>query len=106
MVVWPICSWATSFYERPALSDSEYVFKHALTQEVAFNSLLTEQRKLLHERSAAAVERLYSDRPKTISANLPVITSVATTTENQFRFRPRPCGLDKCMQEWHRLWLA
>jgi predicted ATPase len=39
-------------YEQPAAGDIEYTFKHALTQEVAYNSLLGEQRKLLHERAA------------------------------------------------------
>ena len=32
--------------------DVEYIFKHALTQEVAYNSLLIEHRKLLHEQIA------------------------------------------------------
>ena len=35
-------------YEQPAVGDTEYIFKHALTQEVAYNSLLIERRKLLH----------------------------------------------------------
>jgi len=43
-------------YEQPALLDAEYAFKHALTQEVAYDSLLTDRRKLLHERAAAAIE--------------------------------------------------
>ncbi|MBV8055087.1 MAG: hypothetical protein JO071_07595 [Deltaproteobacteria bacterium] len=49
-------------YEQPALSDIEYVFKHALTQEVAYNSLLSERRKLLHERAGAVMEALYASR--------------------------------------------
>jgi tetratricopeptide (TPR) repeat protein len=48
-------------YEQPALADIEYTFKHALTQEVAYNSLLIERRKLLHERAGAAIEALYTD---------------------------------------------
>ena len=46
-------------YEQPASPDPQYVFKHALTQEVAYNSILIERRKLLHERAAAAVEELF-----------------------------------------------
>src|SRR5262249_54373679 len=46
-------------YEQPAVGDTEYVFKHALTQEVAYNSLLIERRKQLHERIGAA-QRLYA----------------------------------------------
>ena len=48
-------------YEQPALGDTEYTFKHALTQEVSYNSLLIERRKHLHERIAAAVEQLYEN---------------------------------------------
>jgi len=40
----------------------EYLFKHALTQEVAYNSLLIERRKILHERTAQAIEEVYHAR--------------------------------------------
>ncbi len=46
-------------YEQPALPEAEYIFKHALTQEVAYNSVLIERRKLLHERIGAIIETLY-----------------------------------------------
>jgi class 3 adenylate cyclase/predicted ATPase len=46
-------------YEQPAMGDTEYIFKHALTQEVAYNSVLVERRKQLHERISAALEALY-----------------------------------------------
>jgi class 3 adenylate cyclase/predicted ATPase len=46
-------------YEQPAFPDVEYIFKHALTQEVAYNSLLQERRKVLHERTAQAIEEVY-----------------------------------------------
>ena len=49
-------------YEQPSLAGVEYTFKHALTQEVAYNSLLVERRKPLHERAAVAMESLYADR--------------------------------------------
>jgi predicted ATPase len=47
-------------YEQPTVGDVEYTFKHALTQEVAYNSLLIERRKLLHERIGDAIESLYA----------------------------------------------
>jgi tetratricopeptide (TPR) repeat protein len=47
-------------YERPAAIDVEYVFKHALTQEVAYNSLLIERRKQIHERAGHALESLFA----------------------------------------------
>ncbi|HZZ08879.1 MAG TPA: AAA family ATPase [Candidatus Binataceae bacterium] len=49
-------------YEQPALGEAEYTFKHALTQEVAYNSLLMERRRLLHERTGEAIEALFKDR--------------------------------------------
>ena len=39
------CSWPSFIYEHPAADDIEYIFKHALTQEVAYNSVLIEKRK-------------------------------------------------------------
>ena len=49
-------------YEQPALGEAEYTFKHALTQEVAYNSMLIERRRLLHERTGEAIEALFKDR--------------------------------------------
>jgi predicted ATPase len=49
-------------YEQPALADTEYIFKHALTQEVAYNSLLIERRKLLHERAGQALESPFAEQ--------------------------------------------
>jgi predicted ATPase/class 3 adenylate cyclase len=46
-------------YEQPAFPEVEYIFKHALTQEVAYNSVLQERRKALHERTAQAIETLF-----------------------------------------------
>jgi len=44
--------------EQPALAEVEYIFKHALTQEVAYGTVLHEQRKTLHEKTAQALEAL------------------------------------------------
>ena len=49
-------------HERPAFPDPEYVFKHALTQEVAYNSMLIERRKILHERAGQALESMFPDQ--------------------------------------------
>ncbi len=46
-------------YEQPAFPEVEYIFKHALTQEVAYGSVLHERRKALHEHTAQAIEALY-----------------------------------------------
>ncbi len=47
-------------YEQPAALDVEYTFKHALTHDVAYNSLLIERRKFLHERAGQALESMFA----------------------------------------------
>ncbi len=49
-------------YERGIYPQSTYIFKHALTQEVAYNSLLLKRRKEIHEEIGRAIETLYPDR--------------------------------------------
>jgi predicted ATPase len=51
---------AEFIYEQPAAGDVEYIFKHALTQEVAYQSVLVERRKLLHERIGSAMEASFA----------------------------------------------
>jgi class 3 adenylate cyclase/predicted ATPase len=55
-------SGAEFIYEQPSAAGVEYVFKHALTQEVAYNSLLIERRKQLHERTGYALESIFSEQ--------------------------------------------
>ncbi|SOE85471.1 adenylate/guanylate cyclase [Burkholderia sp. YR290] len=55
---------AEFIYERPTFPEVEYTFKHALTQEVAGNFLLADQRNVLHEQTAQAIEALYATRLK------------------------------------------
>jgi predicted ATPase len=45
--------------EQPAFPDTDYSFRHALTQEVAYGSVLLERRKQLHEHVAQAIEELF-----------------------------------------------
>jgi tetratricopeptide (TPR) repeat protein len=47
--------------EQPAFPETEYILKHALTQEVAYNSILVERRKQIHEQAAQAIEALYAN---------------------------------------------
>lgn len=47
-------------YEKKFLPELEYIFKHALTQEVIYNSLLKEKKKEIHERIGNAIETIYS----------------------------------------------
>ena len=41
---------------------AEYLFKHVLTQEVVYETLLLQQRKVLHAGVAQAIKTLYADR--------------------------------------------
>jgi predicted ATPase len=49
-------------YEQPAAGDIEYIFKHALTQEVAYGALLVERRMLLHQRAGVALESMFAEQ--------------------------------------------
>jgi class 3 adenylate cyclase/tetratricopeptide (TPR) repeat protein len=49
-------------YEKALYPELEYIFKHALTQEVAYNSLLKQRRQDIHGRIAQAIEELYAGR--------------------------------------------
>jgi tetratricopeptide (TPR) repeat protein len=42
--------------------EMDYVFKHALTQEVAYNGLLKKERREIHERVALVIEQLPRER--------------------------------------------
>jgi len=40
----------------------EYVFKHALTQEVTYNGLLKKEREAVHRQIARVIEQLFGER--------------------------------------------
>jgi len=49
-------------YEKSLFPELAYMFKHALTHDVAYNSLLVQRRKELHGLVGLAIEELYTDR--------------------------------------------
>src|SRR5262249_36780464 len=49
-------------HETRIFPDLEYTFKHALTQDVAYGSLLVQRRRDLHRRIAVTIEEVYGDR--------------------------------------------
>ncbi len=49
-------------YEAKLFPDLEYTFKHALTHEVAYGSLLQDRRRAIHARIVGVIERVYADR--------------------------------------------
>jgi tetratricopeptide (TPR) repeat protein len=48
-------------YERGIYPQSHYIFKHALTREVVYDSMLAKRKKKLHEEIGNAIEELYKD---------------------------------------------
>src|SRR6059036_604728 len=53
---------AEFLYETSVFPDLEYTFKHALTHEVAYASVLHDRRRLLHAAIVEALEALYPNR--------------------------------------------
>jgi class 3 adenylate cyclase len=53
---------AEFLYETSLFPERAYTFKHALTHEVAYGSLLQERRRVLHARIVEALEGLHPDR--------------------------------------------
>src|SRR2546429_5582101 len=53
---------AEFLYETRLFPEPEYTFKHALTHEVAYGSLLLERRRGLHAHIVEALEAFASDR--------------------------------------------
>jgi tetratricopeptide (TPR) repeat protein len=49
-------------YEKSVFPDLEYIFKHVLTQEAAYNSLLSNRRTRLHTAIGLAIEELHQER--------------------------------------------
>jgi len=54
---------AEFLYEARLYPELEYTFKHALTHEVAYASLVMERRRALHLRIVEALERQQADQP-------------------------------------------
>jgi class 3 adenylate cyclase/tetratricopeptide (TPR) repeat protein len=53
---------ADFIYGQAGQNSATFFFKHALTQEVAYGTLVSDRRRRLHERVAAAMEQLYAER--------------------------------------------
>jgi class 3 adenylate cyclase/tetratricopeptide (TPR) repeat protein len=53
---------AEFLYEKAPFPETEYAFKHSMTREVAYASLLRERRVILHARAARSLETLAAGR--------------------------------------------
>jgi class 3 adenylate cyclase/tetratricopeptide (TPR) repeat protein len=73
---------AELLYERGVYPKSTYVFKHALTREVIYDSLLTSRRKALHESIGNAIEGLYQD---SIAEHYVILADHFMESDNHFK---------------------
>jgi len=66
-------------YERGIFPQSTYIFKHALTREVIYNSILMKRKKSLHGQIANAIEELYES---SLDEHYGVLAEYYITSEN------------------------
>jgi tetratricopeptide (TPR) repeat protein len=52
---------AELLYERGIFPQSTFVFRHALTREVVYDSILAKRRKMLHEKIGNSIEEVYAE---------------------------------------------
>jgi class 3 adenylate cyclase/tetratricopeptide (TPR) repeat protein len=72
--------------ERCRLPEIEYIFKHALTQEVAYQTLLAPARKALHQKVGDALEGIFRDRLEEFAGVLAYHYFTAESWENALQY--------------------
>jgi len=90
---------------RALLPEMEFMFKHALIQEVSYGSLLRRERQRVHERIGRTIERIYHDRIAEFDETLAIHfqKSIATDKATDYLIRSgtkalRRCALDESDQ--------
>jgi tetratricopeptide (TPR) repeat protein len=73
-------------YEKSLFPELEYIFKHALTQEVAYNSLLIKSRKEIHEKIGKAIEQIYAERLEEFYEVLAYHYSKSDNTQKTYQY--------------------
>lgn len=74
------------FYEEPTAEEPRYLFKHALTQEAVYQTLLKSRRQALHAAAGRAFEQLHADRPEEVYDRLAYHWSEAGDAERAVRY--------------------
>jgi class 3 adenylate cyclase/tetratricopeptide (TPR) repeat protein len=69
-------------YERGIYPQSNYIFKHALTREVVYDSILAKRKKKLHEEIGSAIEELNKDN---LSEHYEILAEHYFLSENYLR---------------------
>ncbi|NIM94557.1 MAG: AAA family ATPase [Anaerolineales bacterium] len=75
--------------ERARIPELEYIFKHTLTQEAAYNSLLQERRKVFHLKVGDALEELFPDRVEEFSGIMAYHFEAAESNEKAVDYLQR-----------------
>jgi class 3 adenylate cyclase/tetratricopeptide (TPR) repeat protein len=73
-------------YEKRLFPELEYIFKHALIQEVAYNSLLVKRRSEIHQSIGEAIETLYADRLEEFYEMLAYHYAKAESPEKAYKY--------------------
>jgi tetratricopeptide (TPR) repeat protein len=73
-------------YEEPTAEEPRYLFKHALTQEAVYQTLLTNRQRALHGLAGRAFEALYSGRLEDVYDALAYHYSEAGEDEQAVRY--------------------
>ncbi len=69
-------------FERGIFPDNAYIFKHALTQEVVYDSILMKKRKRIHQEIGNAIEKLSQDK---IDEQFGALVTHFTASENYMK---------------------
>ena len=81
---------AEFLYEARLFPEHAYTFKHALTHEVAYGSLLLERRRALHARIVEVLEALAGDRVAEQVERDPPALRERGCARHPFRYRRHP----------------
>ncbi|MFV1858059.1 MAG: adenylate/guanylate cyclase domain-containing protein [Anaerolineales bacterium] len=68
------------------IPELEYIFKHTLTQEAAYNSLLLERRKEFHRRVGEAIEKIYKEQVDEFTGHLAHHWELAGDSANAIKY--------------------
>jgi len=72
--------------ERSRIEELEYLFKHALAQEVAYESILVQKRKIIHLKVAESLKKVFKERLHEFFGMLAYHYSMGEDDENAERY--------------------
>ncbi len=73
-------------YSKSSSKDPEFVFKHDLTREAAYNSIEADKKKEIHNKTAIAIEQSYPERLKDFFETLAYHFSNAENWQKAYKY--------------------